>query len=211
MRAILSILLSLLLAGALAACAATPTSGDTASPAPTATPEAEQTAEPEQTPEPEESPELGVLHVSDGEAVSDVHVYHVADDAANPADTEEYRVVDMNELDSYSEFEDSYRDIPGMEDVTPRIVFMADAAVKDFRYLAVETVFVEESMGMVVGDVLYQLDELTPEEPFVVNWISIGDVGMYRGVSFVEDGTTRYFAFNISGYDGDMNMIEFKP
>lgn len=205
-----AILLSLLLAATLVACASVSESENTAPAITTGTSEPEQATESEKAPASENTPHSGVLLVSDEEAASNVQVYHVAEGSFTQSELAHYKVVDLNDLDFYHEYVDSYQELTGASDTLPRIIFMADAPVKDFRYLEIETVF-EDELAIIPGDTLYQLDALTPEEPFVVNWISIGEVGMYRGISFVdEDGITRYFSFNTSGYDGDMYLIEFK-
>lgn len=217
MRRTWIVLLALLLAGSLSACLRAPEAADTTPPVQSETPEPENTAKPTNSPEPENTPALeedlysGVLYISNEEAASSVRVYHVADDSFNQSEGEEYEVIDLKDLESYHEFEDAYEDFADLFETFPRIIFMTDAPVTDFRYLEIETVF-EDDIGMTVLDTLYRLDTLTAEKPFVVNWMSIGDIGMSRGISFVDEGgVRRYFAFNISGYDGDMYLMEFKP
>lgn len=221
-KRILAALLALLLAGVLTSCTPLPQPESTAPSAPAVAsapqqapsstrPPAPQPEEPPaSTPAPENTPPSGVLHASDEKVLSSVHIYHVADDVFNQPERVSYTVIDLDDLAAYHEFKDSYEQLAG-EEVSSRIIFIPDTPVKDFRYLEIEPVF-EDDFGITVGDTLYQLDVLTPEEPFVVNWISIGDVGMFRGFSFTEeDGTTRYFGFNISGYDSDMYIVEFLP
>lgn len=209
MKKLLTILLSFLLAGMVAAC--TSVSENAVSLTPTETPKPEQIPESPKTPESEDTSDPGTLRVSYEEKRSNVQVYHVADNSFNQPELVPYKVVDLNDLEVYHEFVDPYQELEGLYDISTRIIFMPDTPVKDFRYLEIETTF-EEELGMITVDTLYQLDLLTPAKPFVVNWISIGDIGMFRGVSFIdENGTTRYFSFNISGNDGDINFIEFKP
>lgn len=213
----LALLLSLLLAGAFVSCTPAPKPEITASSAQTEAPAPEESSAPETTsvsettpvseaaPEPEDDAlPTGTLLAVDEDVISSVQIYPVADDAFNQPDLEPYTAIDLNNLEFYHEFTDSY-------DTPFRIIFMADTPVKNFRYLEIETVF-EEDLGIVIVDTLYQLDALTPEEPFVVNWMSIGDIGMLRGISFVdENNVTRYFGFNTSGKDGHLYFVEFKP
>lgn len=214
----LAILLALLLTMTLVACASAPEPENLAASIPTEMREPEQTSEPNKMPEPESAPEpddtshSGILLESQREGPTDVRAYHVMDDLFNQPEFVSYEVIDLNSFDFYHEFVDSYEELLGSEDVPYRIVFMTDTPVKDFCYLAIETATVDDGLGITVKDTLYRLDSLTPEEPFVVNWTSIGDSSMFRGFSYVDEGGfIRTFGFNVSGEDGDLYLIEFEP
>ncbi len=214
----LAVLMALLLTGALVACAPVPESESMAPSVstealePAQTSEFKKISESEMASEPEDTSHPIILLARQEEVLSDVQVHHVMDDLFNQPGLVSYEVVDLNQFESYYEFVDSYEVLLGSEDIPYRIIFITDAPVKNFCYLAIETMTLDDGLGITVGDTLYQLDSLTPEEPFVVNWTSIGDVGMFRGISFVdESGVTRTFGFNVSGEDGDLYFIEFGP
>jgi hypothetical protein len=109
----------------------------------------------------------------------------------------------LSQIEHYHEF--IYK-----EDLA-RIVFTAEAAIRDFRFLDIvwnDNFSWEEADGderfYSVRSVLYSLDELTPEVPFVVTGVDMGCALAAHGFSFVdENGITRYFAFLQSGKDDE--------
>ena len=91
-----------------------------------------------------------------------------------------------------------------------RIVLATNIAVKSFKYIEIgfnpddDRMFFEKS-------VLYELQTLTPEKPFLVTWMGLGTMP-HRGISFVdENNLTRYFLIHESGLDGSLLVTEFKP
>ena len=199
----LAILIALLLLlGALAACNEPPQAAPeaTASPTPTQTPIPEPTAGPDEPYEPEETPPIPDADAA--ETTARVRVYYVLDAYFNRPEVSPHEFVDLSELEHYHEFVES-------EEIPQRIVFKSDAPVETFRFLELE--MTEDGTGFVVEDILYQLDVLTPETPFVVTWWPLSTVRIHRGISFEDEtGVTRYFAFHTSGYDGALFFIEFE-
>ncbi|MCL2565140.1 MAG: hypothetical protein FWE24_04940, partial [Defluviitaleaceae bacterium] len=103
---------------------------------------------------------------------------------------------DLSHVERYHEFDTGYD--------FARIVFTTNVTVRDFRFLNV--VFNDSfSPGVddrlyLVRDVMYTLEELTPEVPFVVTGADMGSALAANGFSFVDEmGQTRYFAFLIDG------------
>jgi len=129
-------------------------------------------------------------------------VYYVADENFNQPSLSPHEPIDLGDADFYHEFIES-------EEIPQRIVFKTDTPVEDFRFLALK--MTEDGSDFIVESTLYQLDELTPKEPFVVSWWVLSTAQIHRGISFVdEDGVTRYFAFHASGEDGALFFIEFE-
>ena len=206
MKKILSTLLALLLlVSVLGACTETPEPEHTEPLVQAETPAPEPTPEPIETPEPEpeETPEPAELPVPVEMMFTNVRVYYVADAYFNQPGLTPHELVDLAELGNYHEFEEP-------EEIPQRIIFKTDAPVENFRYLALGTA--EDGAGFIVEEILYQLDEFTPEVPFVASWWTLSTAMVHRGISFVDDeGITRYFAFHASGYDGALFFIAFEP
>ncbi|MDR2946302.1 MAG: ankyrin repeat domain-containing protein [Candidatus Adiutrix sp.] len=103
----------------------------------------------------------------------------------------------------YDFFEEEYQ---GYE--PNRIIFRANVAAKDFKFIAVE--YDQEAGGIKPSEVLYSLDELLPEKPLVVTWMERGSFP-HRGISFLdENNATRYFHLSVSGEDGSVLLVEFE-
>ena len=61
-----------------------------------------------------------------------------------------------------------------------------------------------ETESWQMSEVLYTMDELTPERTFLAQVVFWGDMTTY-GISFTDaDGTQRHFAVSISGKDGSL-------
>ena len=120
-----------------------------------------------------------------------------------------YRQFDLNQSDYYHE-------IVVQEDGV-RIIFTAESAVRDFRFLRImwnDDFFREDADEgkrlYNVIDVLHFLEELTPEIPLVINGANMGCALAANGFSFAdEDGAVRYFFFQICGKTGFLVVIEF--
>ena len=105
-------------------------------------------------------------------------------------------IFDLTQIEYHHEFihrEDGFR-----------LVFLTDIVVHNFSVLSVSTNYhyfsdnaPEEERRYNVEQVLYTLDILTPEIPFVVTGLKLGCAGVaVSGFSFVDcEGITRYFAF----------------
>jgi len=114
---------------------------------------------------------------------------------------------DLSQVETYYEFSE----LEGLM----RFVFSTDIAVANFRLLRIyhNENFFRESAELHerlynVQEILYTLEELTPEMPFVVAWWFPGGAVAGNGFSFTDAyGQTRYFAFFNSGYEGDDHPI----
>ena len=211
MKKIVLLLLTLTLVFALVACG----EANAPEPTPAPTPETpvvlpevlpeeieEPTPEPEETPLPEETSLPSVPSTSEGVTTANVRVYYVVDENFNQPGSSPHTLIDLGDLDSYHEFIE-------FEEVLQRIIFQTDLSVENFRFLELE--MSEDGLDFTVESTLYQLDVLTPEEPFVVSWWTLSTTRVHRGISFMdEDGVTRYFAFHASGEDGSLFFIEFE-
>ena len=109
--------------------------------------------------------------------------------------------VDSAQFESYHHFIDP--DFP----YAPNVLFVAESTLRDFRFIEVDADL--ELVALFPGQVLYSLDELTPETPFLTTWMLQSEASIHRGISFVDDeGITRYFAIHASGYGGTLFLIE---
>jgi len=113
---------------------------------------------------------------------------------------------DLSQAERYHEFDTGYD--------FARVVFTTGVTVRDFRFLNVQwndnfSPGVDDRLYF-VRDVLYTLDELTPEIPFVVTGADMGSALAANGFSFVDEtGQLRYFAFLIDGMTGLLVTMEF--
>lgn len=109
----------------------------------------------------------------------------------------------LNQYDSFLEF------VEFEDENYQKIVFTTNVPAKDFKFIEID--FSEEDGDIVFfeKEVLYSLDELTAEKPFLVDWIPWGAIP-HRGISFVDEkGDTRYFSIIMSGEDGSLYLDEF--
>lgn len=90
-----------------------------------------------------------------------------------------------------------------------RIVFSTDAAVRDFKVLALSFDEISEDGNIRFSKKeLYSQARLTPDRPLVVTTVFYGDIPN-NGVSYVDkDGVTRTFAVDMSGEDGSLYLSE---
>jgi hypothetical protein len=96
-----------------------------------------------------------------------------------------------------------------------RIIFYAKDDVKSFAYM--EITHSEDSKGnitILAGDVLFDLDDFTRENPFVVT-VDIAEGIPTRGIRFSHGGlpasqaALSYFYLSESGMDGSISLVEF--
>ena len=93
-----------------------------------------------------------------------------------------------------------------------KIAFTTNMGVKNFRYIELDHKMDDAGIIYFEKAVLYSLDELLPEQPFVVTWMEVGDAVAYRAITFVdENDKTRYYYMEISGEDGSLLLTEFQP
>lgn len=92
-----------------------------------------------------------------------------------------------------------------------KVVFTTDSSVGRFKVLVLALDRVDDK-GKVTFSTkdLYTLDALTPERPLVVRTTMCGAIPQY-GISYIDgNGTTRYFAVEMSGKDGLSLLTEFR-
>lgn len=109
----------------------------------------------------------------------------------------------LSKYDSFDEF------VEFEDEGYQKIIFITSIVVKDFRFIEVGHKDEDMNVTFFENKVLYSLDELLPEKPFVVTWMEQGLIP-HRGISFVdESNTTRYFYIAMSGEDGSLLLVEF--
>ena len=93
-----------------------------------------------------------------------------------------------------------------------RIVFIPYKAIKDFKILNIEFIEAREEGEIVFAtQEVYKSEPLTPNKPLLANLSFFGTIPN-NGISYVdENGTTQYYAVNISGKDGSLILNKFIP
>jgi hypothetical protein len=111
----------------------------------------------------------------------------------------------LDKYDSYDEYVE-----PEDSSYQVKVIFTTSAPVKDFKFLEGSFVGGEDNnLSFNASNVLYSIDELSPEKPLVIGTVFHGDFPT-RGISFVdESNTTRYFTLMMSGKDGSLFLGEF--
>ncbi|MCL2828376.1 MAG: hypothetical protein FWD99_06515 [Oscillospiraceae bacterium] len=152
------------------------------------------------------------IESTENEGITSANVrLYFADDERTQQWIPTYELFDLSQVEHYHEF------IYCEDDM--RIIFTTEATVHHFRFLSIvwnDNFFSEdadESERLYsVRSILYSLDELSPGIPFVVTGANMGSSAIAtNGFSFVDkNGTTRYFAFHMSGYEGDDHPINIK-
>lgn len=109
----------------------------------------------------------------------------------------------LSQYDSYDEFVDPEEEGP------QKIIFTSNIAAEDFHFIEIGHEAKDTTLGIIENRVLYQVGELSPTKPFVVDWTEWGSLP-HRGISFKdESGRTRYFYLAMSGEDGSLLLLEF--
>lgn len=109
----------------------------------------------------------------------------------------------LSTYDSFAEF------IEFDDEGYQRIIITTNVAVKDFKFIEVGFEEVDGDVVFLENEVLYYLEELIPEEPFLVTWMEWGSIP-HRGISFIDEtGATRHFYLGMSGEDGSLYLAEF--
>ena len=166
-----------------------PQTADTAAPttAPTAEPTPEPTVEPTPEPTAEPTPEP---------------VPAPAESCVRAQWPEEY----------FTNLSDYDRVRLGLDEEQPLVCFTTERTVTDFRVLSLTFVSIDEngSIAFSTEETHYQ-EALTPEVPLLVRMELMGTIPN-NGISYVDaDGATRYFAVEVSGFDGSLLLTEFSP
>ena len=157
----------------------------------TAEPTPESTPEPTAAPTPEATPE------------------QTPEPAAEPAENcvraqwpEEY----------FTDLSDYDRIILGLDEEKPLICFTTERTVTDFRVLTLTFISADENGNLTffTEETHYQ-EALTPEVPLLVRMELMGTIPN-NGISYVDaNGAARYFAVEMSGFDGSLLLTEFTP
>ncbi|MCL2801195.1 MAG: hypothetical protein FWD28_05515 [Treponema sp.] len=101
----------------------------------------------------------------------------------------------ISQYNSFIEFDD--KEAPKEQ----KIIFTANDTLRDFKYTALQLYFDHDIIRIVEHRVKFQIDELLPEHPFVVNWMEIGTMP-HAGISFLDkNNQRRYFSINANNAD----------
>ena len=86
-------------------------------------------------------------------------------------------------------------------------MFKTDKKVTNFRYFSLVLTDTWADDGKpAVDEVLYTVDEFTPDMVFIAD-VMFADVFSIRGISFVDsNGNTQYFDLYDSAYDGSIHL-----
>lgn len=80
------------------------------------------------------------------------------------------------------------------------IIIRTDEPLKDFAFITVNFKEVGNALIYSVGKILFSAQELTPEKPFVVKMLFIGDVAPSYGISYTDNnGAKKYYTLNLDG------------
>ena len=87
------------------------------------------------------------------------------------------------------------------------VVFKTDTSVTNFRFFSVVSTDTWSDDGApMIDDVLYTIDEFTPDMIFVAETV-FADVYAVRGISFVDaNGNTQYYTLHDSAVDDTMGV-----
>ena len=91
-----------------------------------------------------------------------------------------------------------------------RIIFRTQKHIENFIYFEIEISDDDDNFGFLSGEVLFSIDNFTPEKPFVVT-ADIGSGIPVRGILIEHSGMIKYFYITESGMDGSLALIEFTP
>jgi len=129
---------------------------------------------------------------------ANVRLYFVNEEAS-PQWLPDYVLFDLEQVEHYHEF---IHPNPWINERGShmRIVFTTQVTVRNFKFLDIIWMDSSQIEGAeahyLVRNVLYSLEELTPEIPFVVTGISLGCVLAREAFSFIdEDDELRVFPF----------------
>lgn len=112
----------------------------------------------------------------------------------------------------FTDLSDYERTILGLDESLPLVCFTSEKTVTDFRVLLLNLESVDESGNISFStEEVYDSSTLTVNEPLLVRMELMGTIPT-NGISYVdENGVTRYFAVEVSGYDGSLLLTEFTP
>lgn len=129
----------------------------------------------------------------------------------NQRDTENCVHVQWAE-DVLTDLSDYERFRLGLDEEQPLIYFSTEQTIEEFKELSLTFESVDDD-----GNVKFAVEEtynhgtMTPETPLLTRMEFIGTIPN-NGISYVDsNGKTRYFAVEVSGYDGSLLLSEFEP
>jgi len=191
------LLITLLLVGALAACAEAPAPElevPAAEPPPV---ETEAPPLPEETPEPPGMPERSVPNFTP----PNIRVQHAPDEIWDQFDYQPPKL-DLDQFDAYREFDAC------AGEVCVRVAITAAETLREFRFVEIEREFDNDS-EVIRATILYSMEELSPETPFVAQVLFLC-FPSNRGIVFYaeEYEMDRLFSIFASGYDGALFLVE---
>jgi hypothetical protein len=102
-------------------------------------------------------------------------------------------------------------------DGSERVIISTDTAVRNFEFfeggLDFDDLNTERSAyPFFIDKVLYSINELLPEKPFLALKLNVPELYPKYGVSFTDaHNTKRYFILNWSGMDGSLYLSELSP
>lgn len=112
--------------------------------------------------------------------------------------------------DVFTDLSDNERYALGMDEPQPLIYFSTENTVEDFKVLSLtfESIDDDGNVKFTVEEI-YNCGTMTPEEPQLIRMELMGTIPN-NGISYVDtNGQTRYFAVEVSGYDGSLMLTEF--
>jgi len=90
-----------------------------------------------------------------------------------------------------------------------RIMIRTDIPIKDFAFFEIGYDIEDDNFKFYPGSILYTIDELPPERPFVVT-MYMPEIIPTHGFSFSDgDNTKRNYLIQESGMDGSIFLVEF--
>ena len=118
----------------------------------------------------------------------------------------------INEFVDINQFEDYYFFAEENSPHVTKTLFTTDSVITDFQFLVIGYCFLHDEpccfSSIYVHEVLFSLDELTPEKPLLAHWTYAGCFTSSKGVSFVYNGTKHYFEIINSNYNSHLFLTE---
>jgi hypothetical protein len=108
----------------------------------------------------------------------------------------------LRKFDSHSE----YRVGNGNE----KFILSADTALRNFEFFKGHVDLERDGFPFIIDAVLYSINVLQPEKPFIVRDVHVPENFPQYGISFTaSNNEKRYFTIRWSGYDGSLFLWEF--
>ena len=92
-----------------------------------------------------------------------------------------------------------------------KLMLTTKERVENFAYIEIDVYLDDDgNRSIYKNGVLYSMDALTPEKPFVVEFVHMGHTP-HRAISFTHKGVLRHYYITHCGEDGTDLLIEFTP